>query len=234
MIQTPQVNFIHNQNAKRYIIRIMPDKCIRVTIPKYGTLKYAQKFLNEHIEKLSQKILDNPLSYFEENTSYSLKTLKIKITQTTQKNASNLDNDKLIIKISNQEDTQDESAQNFIKLEIAKLLRKEAKQYIPKKVTELALKHKLNVSDIKVNSAKTRWGSCNGRNSLNFSLFLMQLPYELIDYVILHELSHTIHKNHSSQFYDLLNQLCGGNHKFLNQKLKKFSPQIKAEYYKKA
>ena len=98
---------------------------------------------------------------------------------------------------------------------------------------KFANQFKLEVTDIKINSAKTRWGSCTGRNSLNFSLFLMQLPYELIDYVILHELAHTIHKNHSSRFYDLLNQLCHGQHQALNKKLKKFSPIIKAEYFQK-
>ncbi len=57
---------------------------------------------------------------------------------------------------------------------------------------------------VKINSARTRYGSCSGRNSLNFSLFLMDKDDEFIDYVVVHELAHIKHHNHSKAFYEFV------------------------------
>ena len=57
---------------------------------------------------------------------------------------------------------------------------------------------------IKITSAKTRYGSCSAKNSLCFSLYLMQKPLYAVDYVIVHELAHTVHHNHGKDFYKLI------------------------------
>ncbi len=59
---------------------------------------------------------------------------------------------------------------------------------------------------IKINSAKKRYGSCTGENSLNFSLYLMDKPDEFINYVVIHELAHIRHHNHSKDFYKFIEQ----------------------------
>lgn len=53
---------------------------------------------------------------------------------------------------------------------------------------------------IKVNSAKTRWGSCNVKGDINFTYRLVFAPEPLIDYVIVHELAHLKEMNHSNRF----------------------------------
>jgi hypothetical protein len=58
-----------------------------------------------------------------------------------------------------------------------------------------------------VNGARTRWGSCGIRGSLNFTWRLIMAPEPVIDYVIVHELAHLRVRNHSSQFWDLLEKL---------------------------
>ena len=233
-MELKNVFFVKNNRAKKYIIRILADQSIRVTIPKYGTQKEAQKFLNKHIDQLQNQVKENTKLFFEINHVYPSKYFNIRILSTNLRELT-VDSIKqnVIIKIPKTKDIRSKEIQEYIHYIIEQVLRKEAKRYIPKKVVEFASKYKLKFSDIKINSAKTRWGSCSSINSLNFSLYLMQLPYELIDYVILHELSHSVHKNHSSRFYDLLNQLSNGKHKILNQKLSHFSPRIKAEYFQK-
>ena len=54
---------------------------------------------------------------------------------------------------------------------------------------------------VKITSARTRFGSCSSKNSLCFSLYLMQYPPEAIDAVVVHELCHMRHRNHSPAFY---------------------------------
>lgn len=82
-----------------------------------------------------------------------------------------------------------------------KLLRKKAKEIIPKKVSYYSAIMGVEPSSVKINSAKKRYGSCSGENSLNFSLYLMDKDERFIDYVVVHELAHIVHHNHSKDFY---------------------------------
>lgn len=83
-------------------------------------------------------------------------------------------------------------------------LKKAAKEYIPNRVLEYSEIMGLKPSGIKITSARTRFGSCSGKNSLCFSYHLMQKPIEAVDYVIVHELAHIKHKNHGKRFYALI------------------------------
>lgn len=83
-------------------------------------------------------------------------------------------------------------------------LRKRAKEYIIPKVREYSEIMGTDYTGIKITSAKTRYGSCSAKNSLCFSLYLMQRPLYAVDYVIVHELAHTVHHNHGKDFYKLI------------------------------
>lgn len=83
-------------------------------------------------------------------------------------------------------------------------LRQKAKEYLPERTAYFAKIMGVEYTSLKITSAKTRYGSCSGRNGICYSLYLMQKPKEAIDYVIVHELAHTVHHNHSAQFYALI------------------------------
>ena len=86
-------------------------------------------------------------------------------------------------------------------------LKKTAGEYIPKRVEYYAAVMGLTPSGVKITSAKKRFGSCSPNNSLCFSYLLMRYPPEAIDYVVVHELSHIIHKNHGVQFYKTISEI---------------------------
>ncbi|SFV64327.1 Putative predicted metal-dependent hydrolase [hydrothermal vent metagenome] len=79
-----------------------------------------------------------------------------------------------------------------------------AKKHLINRVEFFAKIHNLNYKKIKVNKAKTRWGSCSYDNNLNFNYRLIITPEFVLDYVVIHELAHTIHKNHSKDFWDFV------------------------------
>lgn len=83
-------------------------------------------------------------------------------------------------------------------------LRQRAKDYLPGRVAHYAALMGLTPTGVKVTSAKTRFGSCSGKNSLCFSYLLMGYPDAAVDYVIVHELAHIVHKNHGAAFYALI------------------------------
>ena len=81
------------------------------------------------------------------------------------------------------------------------ILRKKAKAELPEIVEKYAKLTGLFPSKVTVTSAKTRFGSCSTKGSVCFSLYLMNKPNETLEYVVLHELVHLKHHNHSAAFY---------------------------------
>ena len=83
------------------------------------------------------------------------------------------------------------------------------KSWYKKRFIEVALprlsyfsdKHELKVKQVRVKEQKTLWGSCSSKNNINLNYLLIMAPMKVIDYVIVHELVHTIHKNHSTKFW---------------------------------
>ena len=101
-------------------------------------------------------------------------------------------------------------------------LRHEAREYIPAALSRLATEHGFSYTSLRISSAHTRWGSCSGRNGISISIFVMLLPEHLREFILIHELCHTRHHNHSAEFHTLLNSLVGGNEKRLNAELRKY------------
>lgn len=101
-------------------------------------------------------------------------------------------------------------------------LRLSAKAYLPRRVAELAYLHGFSYQGVKIQSSRTRWGSCSARCSINLSLFVMKLPEHLQDYVILHELCHTVHHDHSPHFWALMDKVTHGKAHEWNKEIKNY------------
>ena len=85
-------------------------------------------------------------------------------------------------------------------------LKARARAILPEKVAYWSAKMGLRPTGLKITTARKRYGSCSGKNSLCFSCFLMDCPEEAIDLVVVHELCHIKEKNHGPRFYALLEQ----------------------------
>lgn len=85
-------------------------------------------------------------------------------------------------------------------------LRRRAEQEIPERVAYYSARMGLIPAGVRITGAQKRFGSCSGRNRLCFSWRLMQYPPEAVDYVVVHELAHIRHHNHSPAFYALVEQ----------------------------
>jgi len=88
-----------------------------------------------------------------------------------------------------------------IKDAVVKIYKSMAKRIINDKVAEYAKRLNATPTAIRITSAKTRWGSCSGKNSVNFSWRLVMADDDVIDYVVVHELAHIKEHNHSSRFW---------------------------------
>ena len=99
--------------------------------------------------------------------------------------------------------------------------RVKAKRKLTRRLKHLALKHGFTYNRVFIRNQKTRWGSCSHKNNISLNMKIIRLPEELMDYVILHELTHIRFKNHSNDFWAELNRLVG-NGKGMASRLREY------------
>lgn len=106
-----------------------------------------------------------------------------------------------------------------------KVLQKKAREYLPYRLDFFAKKFGYTYNKCRLTHANTRWGSCSSRKTISLNIGLMQVPEELRDYVILHELAHLNHMDHSKDFWTEVGQH-DPKYKIHEKKLKHFSPGL--------
>ncbi|MET1032867.1 MAG: M48 family metallopeptidase, partial [Candidatus Saccharimonadales bacterium] len=95
----------------------------------------------------------------------------------------------------------DEAVQSAAQKASIRALRKEAEALLPQRLQALSQQTGLAFTKVDVKQLKSRWGSCNSDREITLNLFLMQLPWHLIDYVLVHELTHTKVMQHGTPFW---------------------------------
>jgi|TARA_B110000263_G_scaffold188630_1_gene166248 predicted metal-dependent hydrolase len=230
-IQGVDITLFRSNRAKNLNITIKPFMGVLVSVPYSLSFKKAKEvteqrinWIKSHLSKM--KKAEDMLTLFNLDTKFQTRAhhLDIKASD-TDKVRSIVRNNKISIKIPYSNKMEDAKVQIEIRKAIERAWRKEAKGYLPLRVKELAEKYKFKYKNVAIKNAKTRWGSCSFINNINLSLHLMRLPDHLIDYVILHELVHTKIKNHSRDFWQLLD-IVSGNAKKLDREVKEYKIQI--------
>jgi predicted metal-dependent hydrolase len=102
------------------------------------------------------------------------------------------------------------------------VLRCQAQAVLPGELEQLAKEYGFRYKTVQIRKSKTRWGSCSSKGTIALSLFLMLLPHHLKEYVMLHELCHTIQMNHGPAFWALLDKCTHGKAKELRKELKTY------------
>ncbi|MDN5097061.1 M48 family metallopeptidase [Aliarcobacter butzleri] len=102
-----------------------------------------------------------------------------------------------------------------------KFYKNEIEKILPNIVETFSKRMDLYPTSISYRKNKRTWGSCNFKNGLNFNILLMKFPLEIMQYVVIHELSHIKHKNHSKNFWNLVEKYCP-NYKQIEKEFKNF------------
>ncbi|MBL6871612.1 MAG: M48 family metallopeptidase [Flavobacteriales bacterium] len=230
-IQDLEIKLKKSFKAKNISIKIKPFEGVLVTVPMLVSFKIAEDFvktkinwINKNLDKVQKQ--EQLHTFFSANNSFKTRSHLVNIISTElSKNTVHIENSNVKVLISKKLSISSEENQIYIRNIILEIWRKEAKEYLPKRVEALAIDHDFNYQKLTIKNTKTRWGSCSFDNNINLSLHLMRISNELIDYVILHELVHTKVKNHSSKFWETLEKHCP-NSKILDKELKKYSLRI--------
>ena len=219
-----------SKRAKRISLRIKAPKTVTLVVPTNSSIKKGIEFAIEHEKWVTEQLIKA-----EAKTKTSLVTITPQSNFSTKQHQFIFkphQNEKAFIRLHSEEThlhypdywTDNSSMlQDLISIALRETYRKEAKAYLPTRINTLAKEHGFTLGKVSIRDSKGRWGSCSIQKNISLSLSLLKLPYPLIDYILLHELCHTVEMNHGKHFHTLLDKVCNGQSKALNKEVKKYS-----------
>lgn len=223
------ISFECKTRSTRISVRIKPD-CLQVSMPLNCTETEALRFIEANRDSIrkKQEKLQTKQSFhnliLRYNEPIQTLTFVVEVIPAQRKNLFfSFKNACLLIEFPENSSLESPEAQQNCWKGINYFLRKEAKRLLPERTRQLAVKNNFTFSDVKIQSSKSRWGSCSRARNINFSFYLMLLPAHLVDYVILHELCHTKHMDHSEKFWMLMQQVTNNQSKLLRAEMKKYN-----------
>ncbi|NDV58105.1 SprT family zinc-dependent metalloprotease [Bacteroides sp. 519] len=216
-----------NSRARRFIFHTKSD-AIYVSVPS-GT---TRKDLDAAIESLRHKLLDSrervkPARKINLDYKINAEHFKLTLVQGTQNKYlahSALGEMKIVCPPNANFDN--EEIQLWLQKVIEEGLRRNAKAILPPRLTMLSQKYNLPYKGVKINSSKGRWGSCSSQANINLTFYLLLLPQHLIDYVLLHELCHTLEMSHNDRFWAFMDKVTDNKALELRNELKQYKTEI--------
>ena len=194
--------FVHHPRARRYLLRLRPDGVARVTIPRRGTIAAARDFAARNVGWLEQQWLllsNRPTvgSGWQVGTEIYFRGEMVRVESAAADQ----------IRFGS-EQLQVADVTVDLRPVIQNHLRQLAAQELPPRVRELAIGQGVEVTRISIRNQKSRWGSCSRRGTISLNWRLIQTPAFVRDYIILHELAHRRHMNHSDKFWQEVERMC--------------------------
>ena len=198
------INYIHmNPNkiirSKRKTLSLTINENAELIIraPKRLSIEKIQDFINEKENWINRKkrLIKNQIKDVTSNHNkllYLGNLFPINVEQNASKE----------LFFTGEEFIANSIEPDSLSLSIKKWYKNKFKEIALPRVAYFANKHNLMVNQVRIKNQKTMWGSCSSKNNINLNYLLLMAPMGVIDYVIVHELVHTIHRNHSTDFWD--------------------------------
>lgn len=216
-----KVKVIRN-NGQYMRARIRVNGEIVLSVPKSTSLKRAKAFFDQTKPKFRAS-LEQIANRKSLNSGDMISKHYQLIVRTGVRENIQLKSRQVIVTVP--KDYTDLQIEQAKKAGVSKVLKEEASNYLPKRLKMFALKYGYTYKKVRLNFAKTRWGSCSTSGTISLNISLMKLPSDLIDYVLLHELAHTKQMNHGPNFWaQLISTLPDARER--NNQLKDYSPYI--------
>lgn len=198
-----KITIRRSARASQVKLRVAPDGTLRASLPLY-----APTFLVKRLLKSSRAELRELLSQSQPSVQYYSgmqigKSHTLLIEPASVFTVSRR-GQQIIVRLPGDMSLSETGVNRAVRDAVIAALRVEAKSYLPKRLAFLANKHGFSYTKVRFSHASGRWGSCSSNGTISLNIALMKLPFELIDYVIIHELAHTRHMNHSSVFWQLV------------------------------
>jgi predicted metal-dependent hydrolase len=201
------LRLVRNPRARRYVLRLRPDGSARVTIPRGGSAAEARRFAERNrgwIEREWHHLASRPAqpSEWRIGMELLLRGEPVKIEAGLNGESGRVRFGPEIVRVP-------DAARN-LRPALERHLWKLAAKELPPRVLEFAARHQLSVRRVSVRNQSSRWGSCSRHGTISLNWRLIQAPEFVRDYLILHELMHLRHMNHSARYWDEVERVCPG------------------------
>ncbi len=175
---------------------------VRVSLPRWTPYVVGIAFVKQHTAWIqSEQSKSNLPLLLNGHKIGKLHTLQFIQIPKHDENRTRVTPTKLLVTHHPSEATTSRDVQLRAEQAATRALKKEATVLLPPRLKALADAHGLAHGTITIKNLKRRWGSCDKQQNITLNLFLMQLSWQQIDYVLCHELAHTKHMNHSAAFW---------------------------------
>ncbi|MEI6054046.1 MAG: SprT family zinc-dependent metalloprotease [Candidatus Saccharibacteria bacterium] len=221
-----KITIRRSQMASQVKLRVAPDGTLHASLPIYAPTFLVKGLLNTSRDKIRQMLAQAKPEYSYSNGMQIGKSHTLIIQPSNNIDFSvSRHGQQIIVKMPQGESANSPIISRKIRDTIISALRIEAKSYLPRRLSFLADKFNFDYSKVKFSHASGRWGSCSSKGTISLNIALMKLPFELIDYIIIHELSHTKQMNHGKDFWSLVAS-ADPKYKLHRHTLKKLNPSI--------
>lgn len=186
-------------------ISVAPDGTLRASLPLYAPVFILKRLIKSSRDQLRDMMQKQRPSYEFKNGMQIGKshTLVVVPTRALRPTVSR-EKQRIVVALPTGRSLHDEDVSGQIRTEMIAALRIQAKSYLPKRLAKLAQELGCTYERVRFSHASGRWGSCSTSGTISLNIALMKLPHELIDYVLVHELSHTKQMNHSQAFWNVV------------------------------
>ena len=218
---------VKRRGAKNVRLTITPAQIVKVTIPTYVPYGVGVSFASKKADWINQHKSQHPIR-IPANGSHIGKSHRLIIIPVSPQSrlSTAIKQGEITIRIP--EGTGKSIADEKIRKACEKALKIEAEHLLPMRLGEVAKKYNFKYQDVKIKKLKARWGSCSSHQLISLSIYMMQLPWHLIDYVLIHELVHTRHMHHQKDFWDAFEAILPSA-KQLRRELKSYDPVLMPE-----
>lgn len=225
-IEVPDIGtiFITKKRGQRSMrLRVDARGQIQVSMPWLAPRVQAVRFVKSKLEWIREQ--QSETSFTPYSGMLFGKTQQLVIRQNSDKVRAEQDGKHLIVHFEGSYDPTDIVDVTKIEKAMMRSLRTEAEKILLPRLTELAELYGYTFASSSIKHVVGRWGSCDSNRHIVLSIFLIQLPIEMIDYVIIHELAHTKHMNHSPEFWETVAAMCP-EYKLIRKEMKGLRPKI--------
>ena len=225
------VRFVESRRARRIILTIRPFEGLRVSIPRNVSFRRARSLIlgkRAWIERklAAMKGIESGVTLFDGETRFATRNHRLRMVPVPEGPLSaRVAGGVISVRYPAGEGAGTAAVQRAVRGAIERALRVEAREYLPERTARIAELHGFVFSGVVVKRARSRWGSCSAKNTISLNIHLMRLPDGMIDYVILHELVHTMEKNHGRRYWKLLEEKLPDARK-IDRRLKEYHPEI--------
>jgi predicted metal-dependent hydrolase len=180
-------------------VSMAPNGTMRISVPSYAPIFMVKRMIASSREQL--RTLRNTHPQLELVDGMSVGKSHHLLIRRGPKLTMTRKGTQLLLTLTENQQVSDADVIELARNHLIATLKREAKHYLPRRLERLASMYGHSYTKVRFSHSSGRWGSCNSKGVISLNIALMNLPYELIDYVIMHELAHTRYMDHSSSFW---------------------------------